>query len=76
MGRVEGIVAVVYVIQVMARHGVGTTGWRTVRRPSGEPYYFQTQAAALAALRKHFSVLREGYDVRVHPLPDEQERQD
>jgi hypothetical protein len=59
---------VVYVIQVMARHGVGSQGWRTVRRPSGEPYCFQTCAAALAALRKHFPALREEHDVRVYAL--------
>jgi hypothetical protein len=54
----------------MARHGVGSQGWRTVRRPSGEPYCFQTHDAALAALRKHFPALREEYDVRVHVLTD------
>ena len=58
----------IYVIQVMARHGVGSQGWRTVRRPSGEPYCFQTHAAALAALRRHFPALREDHDVRVHTL--------
>jgi hypothetical protein len=63
--------AVVYVIQVMARHGVGSQGWRTVRRPSGEPYCFQTHTAALTALRKHFSALREERDVRVHTIADE-----
>lgn len=63
--------AVIYVIQVMARHGVGSQGWRTVRRPSGEPYYFQTYAAALTALREHFPALREDCDVRVHALADE-----
>jgi hypothetical protein len=61
-------VAVIYVIQVMARHGVGSQGWRTVRRPSGEPYCFQTHDAALAALRQHFPALREGHDVRVQTL--------
>jgi hypothetical protein len=60
--------AVVYVIQVMARHGVGSQGWRTVRRSSGEPYCFQTHAAALTALRKHFSALREEHDVRVQAI--------
>lgn len=59
---------VIYVIQVMARHGVGSQGWRTVRRPSGEPYCFQTHAAALAALRQHFPTLHEDRDVRVHAL--------
>jgi hypothetical protein len=66
--------AVVYVIQVMARHGVGSQGWRTVRRSSGEPYYFQTHAAALTALRKHFSTLREGHDVRVYAIEEAPER--
>lgn len=66
--------AVIYVIQVMARHGVGSQGWRTVRRPSGEPYGFQSRAAALAALRKHFPGLREGRDVRVHTMTDEPRR--
>ncbi len=63
--------ASIYIIQVMARHGVGTQGWRTVRRPSGEPYCFRTHAAALAALREHFSVLREGRDVRVHTITND-----
>jgi hypothetical protein len=62
--------AFVYVIQVMVRHGVGSQGWRTVRRPSGVPYAFQTYAAALAALREHFPALREDRDVRVHALAD------
>jgi hypothetical protein len=65
--------AVVYVIQVMARHGVGSQGWRTVRRPSGEPYCFQTHIAALTALRKHFPALCEERDVRVHAIADEPE---
>ena len=65
--------AVVYVIQVMARHGVGSQGWRTVRRSSGEPYCFQTHDAALTALRKHFSALREERDVRVHAIALEPE---
>lgn len=59
---------VVYVIQVMARHGVGSQGWRTVRRASGEPYCFQTREAAVAALRQHFPALREEHDVRVHTM--------
>jgi hypothetical protein len=63
--------AAVYVIQILARHGVGSQGWRTVRRPSGQPFYFQTHAAALASLRKHFPNLREGHDVRVHTIPDD-----
>jgi len=66
--------AVVYVIQVMARHGVGSQGWRTVRRSSGEPYCFQTREAALAALRRHFPALREERDVRVHAMQTEQGR--
>jgi hypothetical protein len=61
-------ITAIYVIQVMARHGVGSQGWRTVRRPSGEPYCFQTHDAALAALRQHFPALREGHDVRVQAL--------
>jgi hypothetical protein len=65
--------AIVYIIQVMARHGVGSQGWRAVRRPSGEPYCFQTRAAALAVLRKHFPSLRENHDVRVQAMTDEQE---
>jgi len=65
--------ALVYVIQVMARHGVGSQGWRTVRRPSGEPYYFRTHAAALAALRAHFPALREEHDVRVYTIVEELE---
>jgi hypothetical protein len=65
--------AVIYVIQVMARHGVGSQGWRTVRRHSGEPYCFKTRAAALAVLHKHFPSLREGRDVRVYAMTDEQE---
>ena len=63
-------VGTVYVLQVMARHGVGSQGWRTVRRPSGEPYYFQTEDRALTALRQHFPALREGRDVRVHTLAE------
>ena len=66
---------VIYVLLVMARHGVGSQGWRTVRRPSGEPYRFQTRAAALAALRTHFSNLREDRDVRVYAMTDGQEEQ-
>jgi hypothetical protein len=69
----KSIMAVVYVIQVMARHGVGSQGWRTVRRASGEPYCFQTHAAALTVLREHFSALREERDVRVHAIAQEPE---
>jgi hypothetical protein len=60
--------AVVYVIQVIAYHGGGIKGWRTVRKPSGEPYSFQTREAAEAALQQHFSNLRDGLTVRVHPM--------
>ena len=60
--------AVVYVIQVMAHHGYGLEGWRTVRKPSGEPYSFETREAAQAALRQHFNNLRDGLNVRVHSL--------
>jgi hypothetical protein len=61
----------VYVIQVMAHHGVGTEGWRTVRRPSGEPYSFQTYEVAHAALQQHFANLREGINVRIHTIAAE-----
>ncbi len=60
--------AVVYVLQVMAHHGYGLEGWRTVRKPSGEPYSFETRAAAQAALRQHFGNLRDGLNVRVHSM--------
>ena len=60
--------AVVYVIQVMAHHGYGLEGWRTVRKSSGEPYNFETREAAQVALRQHFSNLRDGLNVRVHSL--------
>jgi hypothetical protein len=60
--------AVVYVIQVMACHGVGLEGWRTVRQPSGLPYRFPTYEAAQTALQKHFSNMREGLNVRVHAM--------
>ncbi len=60
--------AVVYVIQVMAHHGYGLEGWRTVRKPSGEPYSFATREAAQTALRQHFSNLRDGLNVRVHSM--------
>ena len=43
--------AVVYVLQVMAHHGYGLEGWRTVRKSSGEPYSFETREAAQAALQ-------------------------
>jgi hypothetical protein len=62
---------VVYVIQVMAHHGYGLEGWRTVRKASGEPYGFQTYEAAHAALQRHFSNLREGINVRIHAIPAE-----
>ena len=61
-------VAVIYVIQVMARRMALGVRLATVRRPSGEPYCFQTHDAALAALRQHFPALREDHDVRVQAL--------
>jgi len=69
-------VAAVYVIQVMAHHGYGLEGWRTVRKANGAPYGFQSYNSAHAALREHFPTLREGLNVRVHRLvePDEPER--
>jgi len=60
--------AVVYVIQVMACHGVGLEGWRTVQQSSGVPYRFPTCEAAQAALHKHFSNMRQGVNVRVHTM--------
>lgn len=60
--------AVVYVIQVMACHGVGLEGWRTVRHASGLPYRFPTYDTAQAALQKHFSNMREGINVRVQAM--------
>jgi len=62
---------VVYVIQVMAHHGYGLEGWRTVRKASGEPYGFPTYEAAHTALQQHFSNLREGINVRVYPVSSE-----
>ena len=66
----------VYVIQVMAHHGYGLEGWRTVRKASGAPYGFRSYDSAHAALREHFPTLREGLNVRVHQLaePNEPER--
>jgi hypothetical protein len=64
---------VVYVIQVMAYHGVGTQGWRTVSRKTGEPYRFRTREAALEVMRAHFANLREGIHVRVQALHDNPE---
>ena len=61
--------AEVYVIQVMAHHGYGLEGWRTVRKAGGAPYGFRSFNAAHAALRQHFPTLREGLNVRVHRLP-------
>ena len=58
--------AEVYVIQVMAHHGYGLEGWRTVRKASGAPYKFRSFNAAHAALQEHFPTLREGLNVRVH----------
>ena len=66
--------AVVYVIQVMAHHGYGLEGWRTVRKPSGEPYCFETYEAAQTALQQHFSNLRDGLNVRVHSMDTEAAR--
>ena len=63
--------AVVYVLQVIAYHGGGIKGWRTVRKPSGEAYGFQTREAAEAALQQHFGNLRDGLTVRVHSLEDD-----
>jgi hypothetical protein len=63
--------AVVYVLQVRAHHGYGLEGWRTVRKPSGEPYGFETREAAQAALRQYFSNLRDGLNVRVHTMDAE-----
>ena len=60
--------AAVYVIQVMAHHGYGLEGWRTVRKAGGAPYGFRSFSAAHAALREHFPTLREGLNVRVHRL--------
>ena len=60
--------ALVYVLQVIAYHGGGIKGWRTVRKPGGEPYAFQTRQAAEEALRQHFSNLRDGLTVRVHAM--------
>ena len=66
-----GGMAVVYVLQVMAHHGYGLEGWRTVRKSSGEPYSFETREAAQAALQQHFSNLRDGLNVRVHAIDAE-----
>ena len=68
--------AAIYVIQVMAHHGYGLEGWRTVRKANGTPYSFRSHASARAALREHFPTLREGVNVRVHRLqePGEPER--
>ena len=63
----------VYVIQVMAHHGYGLEGWRTVRKASGAPYGFRTFDSAHAALREHFPTLREGLNVRIHRLPEPRE---
>lgn len=64
--------ATVYVIQVWVFHGVGTQGWRTVRRSFGEhPYRFLTRESALAAMREHFGNLAEGSSVRVHEVNEE-----
>ena len=62
---------VVYVLQVIAYHGGGIKGWRTVRKPNGKPYVFQTREAAEAALQHYFSNLRDGHTVRVHAMEEE-----
>lgn len=59
---------VVYIIQVMAHHGYGLEGWRTVRKTSREPYCFETYEAAHSMMREHFANLREGINVRVHTM--------
>lgn len=58
----------VYVIQVMAQHGYGLEGWRTIRNAAGEPYSFGTAEAAQAALQQHFGNMRQGVNVRVQRL--------
>jgi hypothetical protein len=65
--------AELYVIQVMAHHGYGLEGWRTVRKANGVPYGFRSFDSAHDALREHFPTLREGLNVRVQrvPAPDE-----
>lgn len=68
--------AAVYVIQVMAHHGYGLEGWRTVRKANGTPYGFRSYASAHAALREHFPTLREGLNVRVHQFAEADEPED
>ncbi|MBM3225011.1 MAG: hypothetical protein FJZ47_14570 [Candidatus Tectomicrobia bacterium] len=63
--------AEIYVLQVRAQHGYGLEGWRTVRKPSGEPYGFETRAAAQQALQQHFGNLRDGLNVRVQAVEAE-----
>lgn len=58
----------VYVIQIMAQHGYGLEGWRTVRNAAGEPYSFTTLEAAQGALQRHFANMRQGVNVRVQRL--------
>lgn len=65
--------AEIYVIQVMAHHGYGLEGWRTVRKANGAPYGFGSYASAHAALQEHFPTLREGLNVRVHRLSEPSE---
>jgi len=60
--------AAFYVIQVWAYHGSGMQGWRTASRQAGIPYRFHTREAAVAAMREHFSNLREGSGVRVQAM--------
>ncbi len=67
--------ALVYVIQVIAYHGGGLKGWRTVRKPSGEAYSFDTYEAAHAALQTHFHNLREDITVRVATMEADTARQ-
>jgi hypothetical protein len=62
--------ATFYVIQVWAYHGSGMQGWRTASRQAGIPYRFHTREAAVAAMREHFSNLREGSGVRVQAISD------
>ena len=62
--------SIVYVIQVMAHHGVGTQGWRTVGPRVGQPFLFRTREAATEAMRRHFGNLREGINVRVQAVSE------
>lgn len=64
----ESGITKVYVIQVWAFHGGGIQGWRTASRAYRRPYCFQTHAAAVQAMQKHFGNLHEGKSVRVHEV--------